>query len=135
MGAVQPLPAQLLGPSFYSLLEYFDQVKTNRTGSADFPGNGVDADAINAKAAYHDNVKQAAMQRLDHGKVLETLPRKIKAKEMSSCLGVGPGNAHVLAGPCRLRKHSRPQHRNQPGFLFCAGNRIDLFDGFNHDQP
>ena len=63
MGAVQPLPAQLLGPSFYSLLEYFDQVKTNRTGSADFPGNGVDADAINAKAAYHDNVKQAAMQR------------------------------------------------------------------------
>ena len=64
MNAVQRLDNPLLGAPFYNLLEYFDQVKQNRVGSTDFP-NAVDPDAINAKAAFVDAYKSAAMERVN----------------------------------------------------------------------
>jgi len=64
MGAVQPLPTQVLGPPAYGLLEYLSKVKQNRVGVTDFP-NAVDPDAINAKAAFVDNYKSAALERIN----------------------------------------------------------------------
>ena len=63
LGAIRRIEKPLLGPSFYSLLEYFDKVKQNRVGSTDFP-NAVDPDAINAKAAFVDRFAEAAMERI-----------------------------------------------------------------------
>jgi hypothetical protein len=64
IGAVTPIPPTLLGNNFYSLLEYFDKIKQNRVGATDFP-NAVDPDAINAKAAFVDAFKNAAMERIN----------------------------------------------------------------------
>lgn len=64
MNAVQRLDNPLLGAPFYNLLEYFDKVKQNRVGATDFP-NAVDPDAINAKAAFVDAFRNAAMERVN----------------------------------------------------------------------
>jgi len=64
MNAVQRLENPLLGAPFYNLLEYFDHVKQNRIGVTDFP-NAVDPDAINAKATYVKEYKNAAMERVN----------------------------------------------------------------------
>lgn len=64
MGAVQQLPNQLLGQPFYNLLDYFDKVKQQRTGSTGFP-NAVDPDAINSKAAFVDKFAEASMERIN----------------------------------------------------------------------
>lgn len=63
MGALQRIEQPLLGPGFYGLLEYFDKLKQQRTGSTGFP-NAVDPDAINAKAAFVDKFAEAAMERI-----------------------------------------------------------------------
>jgi len=62
LGAVQQMDHQLLGAPFYNLLDYFDKVRQQRTGSTGFP-NAVDPDAINSKAAFVDRFAEAAMER------------------------------------------------------------------------
>ena len=61
--AVQRLDTPLLGQSFYSLLDYWDNVKQKRIGATGFP-NAVDPDAINAKAAFVDRFAEGAMERI-----------------------------------------------------------------------
>lgn len=63
MNAIQPIPTQMLGQPAYNLLEYLNKIKQNRVGVTDFP-NAVDADAINAKAAFVDAYKSAALERI-----------------------------------------------------------------------
>lgn len=81
MGAIQPIQPQLLGPSFYNLLDYFDKMKTNRVGTNDFP-HQADADAINAKAAYHEAYQRGAMLRpaMMARTIAETLVRPLFLK-------------------------------------------------------
>lgn len=64
MNAVQRLDNPMLGAPFYNLLEYFDRVKVNRTGSRDF-GDAVDKDALNAKAHTAEIVSNAAQERIN----------------------------------------------------------------------
>jgi hypothetical protein len=63
MGALTRIDQPVLGQSFYNLLEYFDKVKQQRTGSTGFP-NAVNPDAINAKAAFVDQYAEASMERI-----------------------------------------------------------------------
>lgn len=63
MNAVSRIDQPVLGQSFYNLLEYFDKIKQQRTGSTGFP-NAVDPDAINAKAAFVDQYAEASMERI-----------------------------------------------------------------------
>lgn len=64
LGAVKRIDNPLLGAPFYNLLDYLDKSIAKRIGATGFP-NAVDPDAINAKAAYHDNLKEAAMERVN----------------------------------------------------------------------
>src|SRR4026209_547270 len=64
MNAVQRLDNPMLGAPFYSLLEYFDRMKTNRVGARDF-GDAVDPDALNARAHTAELVRNAAQERIN----------------------------------------------------------------------
>jgi hypothetical protein len=64
MGSIKPIDTPLLGAPFYSLLEYFDQMKQNRTGVRDF-GNAVNPDALNAKAHTAELVRDFAAERIN----------------------------------------------------------------------
>lgn len=64
LGAVTRLDTPLLGQPAFNLLEYLDQMKQQRVGMTNFP-NAVDPNAINAKAAFVETYKQAAMERVN----------------------------------------------------------------------
>jgi hypothetical protein len=64
LGAVKRIDNPLLGAPFYSLLEYFDKIKTDRVGARSF-GDAVDPNALNAKAHTAELVSNAAQERIN----------------------------------------------------------------------
>lgn len=63
INSVRRIENPLLGAPFYQLMDYLDRIKQNRIGATDFP-NAVEPDAINAKAAFVDHFKTAALERI-----------------------------------------------------------------------
>jgi hypothetical protein len=63
-GMVQPLQTQQLSNSAFSLLEYLDTIKENRTGSTRY-NQGIDADSLNKTASGINRIMDASAQRLE----------------------------------------------------------------------
>lgn len=63
-GMVQPLQTQQLSTTAFSLLEYLDSIKENRTGVTRY-NQGIDADSLNKTASGINRIMDASAQRLE----------------------------------------------------------------------
>jgi len=61
---VQPLQVQQLSNNAFSLLEYLDSIKENRTGVTRY-NQGIDADSLNKTASGINRIMDASAQRLE----------------------------------------------------------------------